>query len=236
MDSITDLFRKLVSEHGFEFFVVNDYPISDGLSVNVTIVNKNSFDYFIYFEIDYEYLGLIESDIQINLATKFKRYLQEIDVPFEISHYFEKNTYLIIATKYPKNTNINALFKKISHVEEDPYFFKKQIFYYFDEELSEIKVNDFDVNYSDYFNSVVSNIERYNSYIENNDVEYSFAIKMFEKFPFLKLKITENELLNLNQMINDKLSKKNLELIPKLLSLSNEKLINEWIESLGVSN
>lgn len=233
MTYVASIFKNIICEQEAVFYEVKGFNVTKDILVDLCIISTNDFEYVIYFEIDFEYLGLINSEIQINLATKFKDYLNDIEIPFKISKFFENNTYLIISTKIPENISEKELYKEISIVEEDPYFFKKQVFYYTDNEILQLNFEEIDKYCSAYFNALVSDVDRYENYTNNADLEYGFSIKLFEKFPFLKLEIKHKELLNLEKMIVDNLSKTEVDLIPDLLKLSNDDLINSWIESLG---
>lgn len=236
MVNLTEIFNKLISEHNLDSLSVKNFKISDQIVKDISVISKNNFDYIIFMELDFDSLKLVNNDIQINLATKFKDFLYDSDRKFEITQFFEKNTHLIIATQHPNEKLEKDIFKEISVVEEDFYFFKKQIFYYSDRELDSLKFNNLDLNLTVYLNEILSDISRYENYLKNGDDEYSFIIKLFQKFPFLKLEIQEKELLNLDKMLADSLSIEELDIIPELLEMTSDDSINNWIKSLGVKN
>lgn len=120
-------------------------------------------------------------------------------------------------------------------VEENSYYFKKQVIYFNDEELSFcdnlILSED---NITEYCGRNISKIDKYEKYILNNDLEYGFLSKLYEKIPFLNLSVTEQDLLNLDDMIKSKLTAEETNLLSQLELLSDEEKIDQWISSLEV--
>ncbi|MDQ9821119.1 hypothetical protein RFY44_19930 [Acinetobacter bereziniae] len=239
MTSFFVLFDRLALEHGFEYVVVKNYQILDEVTTDIIVIDKGGFDYYVFFEIDFENLKYINNEIQILIATKFRDYLNSSDIDFSVSSFFENNTFLIISTKVKKNIETKDFYKNVAVVEEDPYYFKKQVFYYTDEEISSLKISNLNGSYIEHLNAVVSDIERYEKYTINEDDEYALVVRQFEKIPFLKLEVKEKELLSLRDIINKKIINSkdvDISLIPDLLALSDDELIDGWIESLGEEN
>lgn len=236
MLDLTGVFNKLTLEHNLNSFVVDEFKVADHVLKNITVVSNNNFDYIVFLELDFDKLKYINNDIQVALATNFKDHLYGLGGKTEITHFFEKNTYLVVSTKHPDEILDKDLFKEVSIVEEDLYFFKKQIIYYSAKEFESLKINDLNLNFTVYFNDVVSNISRYEKYLNGQDDEYKFIVKLFEKLPFMKLEIEEKELLNLDKMIADSLSEQELEILPELLQLTSDISINNWVKTLGHKN
>ena len=166
------------------------------------------------------------------MATKFKNYLKNHIKEIDVSRFFENNTYLIVAVEVPDEIESKVLYREISSVEEDPYYFKKQVLYYTKKEIEKLNFDALADNSSSYFNTVVSNIDRYEKYLVDSDLEYGLIVRLFEKFPFLKFQVEKKELLNLEQMIENELNDVDLELLSEILGLVDEN-IDTWVESLG---
>lgn len=229
MSNITNIFKKIISENDFEYETFKNYKFEEADYFDVIVVSRKAFDYIIFIEIDYELLKQINSNIQINMATKFKNYLKD---HVDVSRFFDNNTYLIIATEVPNEIESKVLYREISSVEEDPYYFKKQVLYYTKKEIENLNFDALVENSSSYFNAVVSKIDRYEKYLADSDLEYGLIVRFFEKFPFLKFQVEKKELLNLEQMIENELNDVDLELLPEILGLTDEN-IDTWVGSLG---
>jgi len=113
---------------------------------------------------------------------------------------FEKNSDLVILFKLSNLSDFNSYDRSIFSIEEDPYHFKKYVLYYSEEELGYIK----DKMLSD-LNNVILNRELFKAYKKdpNFPSEYSLAVRIFIKVPFLKVPVEEKKLESIDVMLTE---------------------------------
>jgi hypothetical protein len=238
MSNMETLVNRIAVEQNFTVHVETEFKISDDLYLNLYIATKDSFEYFIFIDLPYTQLQFVNKKIQITLFTQLKKKMLEQEaLPFEVTHFFEKNTSLILTTNVPDEESKLTLLKSVSAIEEDSYYYKKQVLYYSNLDL-DIIINKrlLDINSSEYCNTIISNIEKYELFVSFGDEEYDFIARLYEKLPFLTLSVTEREQLDLDSMINVSLSIDELEELPNLLALTTSEAIDNWIENIGILN
>lgn len=238
MSNMETLVNRIAVEQNFTVHVETEFKISDDSYLNLYIATKDSFEYFIFIDLPYTQLQFVNKKIQITLFTQLKKkMLEQETLPFEVTHFFEKNTSLILTTNVPDEESKLTLLKSVSAIEEDSYYYKKQVLYYSNHDL-EIIINKrlLDINSSEYCNTIISNIEKYELFVSFGDEEYDFIARLYEKLPFLTLSVTEREQLDLDSMINVSLSIDELEELPNLLALTTSEAIDNWIENIGILN
>jgi hypothetical protein len=212
-------------------------------STSVYIAHKPKGDYFIYLNVPENLLSYVTNDIQIKLASWIKnsteRFEQINGDEVKISSSFDKNATLIILTTHDVNINSNAMKQAIS-IEEDPYFFKKQVLSIQFRELPIISscFEEHKDNYIHYVQNLISDTGRFNEFtdsellgISEKGLEYSFVAKLYEKLPFLILLVKESNQEDLQQKIDDELSAVQRESCDELLVLDTDNL-NDWFEEL----
>ncbi len=240
MNTTNQLIKNIAVEQGYNLFDLPEFHITDDLYINLSLSTKDHFEYFIFIEFEFEQLELINNTVQIALFTKLEAQLKKINEgrqeQFTISHYFEKNTTLVISTQIPVDAIKDSVYKKVSLIEEDSFYFKKHVIYHTNPELELFNKASTGGAISSYCSSVASDIARYELYIAGLDDQYEFIVRLYEKLPFLNLSVTEQKPLNLDEMINKSLTDEELELLPSLLSLKDEEHIDKWIDSQGVTN
>ena len=144
--------------------------------------------------------------------------LQEVDyynntikdiIPIEIKSEpaFERNTDLIILLKLNNLGDFNTHEQKIFSIEEDPYYFKKYVLYYSEEEkniLENKSLND--------LREVILNRDLFNAYKKNPNYPslYSFSARFFIKVPFLHVPVNEIEMPSIEVMLKESLLAKDL--------------------------
>ena len=237
MVDIKSFNKKLAIENGHKVIDVNDFKIENDFYLDIVITTKDSFDYYIFIEVPFDKIILLNDKIQIKIYTLIKSYIEKIETDFHVSRYFDNNSNLIITTKLPMCENSSVFFKNISAVEEDSYYYKKQVLYYTERDVNIINDNNLiDINATEYCSSFVSNVVNYNSYILSKNEKYDFFVRLFEKLPFLSLSVIESKPLNLDDMIDGVLSKDESDLLDELIALDNDDSICSWIDSLGNKN
>ncbi len=238
MSNIEALVNRIAVEQNFTVHMETEFKISDDLYLNLYIATKDSFEYFIFIDLLYSQLQFVNKKIQITLFTQLKKKMLEQRVlPFELTHFFEKNTSLILTTNVPDKESKITLLKSVSAIEEDSYYYKKQVLYYSNHDLDTI-INKrlLDVNSSEYCNTIISNIEKYELFVTFGDKEYDFIAKLYEKLPFLTLSVAQREPLDLDNMISESLSSEEIEELPDLLALTTNEAVDNWIENIGMLN
>jgi len=164
--------------------------------------------------------------------------LQEVDyynntikdiIPIEIKSEpaFERNSDLIILLKLDNLGDFNTHEQKIFSIEEDPYYFKKYVLYYSDEEkniLENKSIND--------LRDVILNRDLFNAYKKNPNYPslYSFSARFFIKVPFLHVPVNEIEMPSIEVMLKESL------LADDLVTFDDDltKIINEKCDHVKI--
>ena len=107
--------------------------------------------------------------------------------------HLKKNATLIIFTDQEAASS-NRVAKQVISIEEDPYFFKKQILAIPSNNHNVISdsFNEHKSSYISYLQNLISDTGIFNKFMNssstdasNEITEYSFAAKLYEKLPFL---------------------------------------------------
>lgn len=125
-------------------------------------------------------------------------------IPIEIKSEpaFERNSDFIILLNLKNLGDFNTHEKKIFSIEEDPYYFKKYVLYYSDEEkniLENKSIND--------LREVILDRDLFNAYKKNPNYPslYSFAARFFIKVPFLHVPVNEMKMQSIDVMLKESL-------------------------------
>lgn len=139
----------------------------------------------------------------------------------------DKNLSMIVCVKTDGN-EIQKVSEKIFEIEEDPYFFKKYVITYDENNCTELK-NQFDMvqeSSNVILNKIINNSRMFLSYKmnENNNETslYRICTKLMIKIPFMKLEKRVEEIENLYEKINEELSRKSLLVFKDFLLELNE--------------
>jgi len=210
---------------------------------SVYIAHKPKGDYFIYINIPENLLSYVTNDIQIKLASWIKngseRFEQINGSGVDISPAFDKNSTLIIFTSHNVSVKKNFM-KQAILIEEDPYFFKKQVLSIPKKEIPIILgcFEDHKDNYIAYAKNLISDTGRFNEFtnselfgMSNKGLEYSFVAKLYEKLPFLTLLVKESNRNDLQQKIDNELSEIQQVNCNEFLVLDADNL-NNWFEEI----
>ncbi len=134
---------------------------------------------------------------------------------------FEKNTDLVILLNINELCSFDLYEQKIFSIEENPYYFKKYVLYYSQEEIEVINGFNFDD-----FNRIISDKNSFNLYKRNPKLptEYSIVARFFIKIPFLEVPVSEESLKDVHEIYMD--------------SINNEGMLNfeEKIDGLVKEN
>jgi hypothetical protein len=244
MDKLFDeLMERIFLESNFSLMKTKYSDEYCDCQSSVYIAKKPQGDYFIYLQLPENSLSYVTNDIQIKLAALIVNHSDDFervsDGEVKISSSFDKNATLIIFTAYDVSVK-NSVMKQAISIEEDPYFFKKQILLIPSMELP-IVSSSFDENknsYISYIQNLISDTERFNEFtslnmlgLSDKGVEYSFVAKLYEKLPFLALLVAESDQGVLQQKIDAKLTGEQLLECENLLDLDVNN-VEGWFSEL----
>lgn len=127
----------------------------------------------------------------------------------------DKNLSMIVCVNV-SNNEIQKISEKIFEIEEDPYFFKKYVITYDENNYTELK-GQFDMGQESsnvILNKIINDSTMFLSYKmnENNNSTslYEICTKLMIKIPFMKLEKRLEEIENLSEKINEELIEKAL--------------------------
>ncbi|RDY28427.1 hypothetical protein CHL78_005885 [Romboutsia weinsteinii] len=221
-----EVLHKIFKDNSFEMqsFECGDYYSSKVKSEN----------YIVYF---------IDNLTNVNIDEILDNKIDSIAVE-NINKEMKKNTSVIFVTRTNGSELNNTEKKLIFKIEEDPYFYKKYVLWYTDEELKNINLYLDDMTkflmnrelFQSMKNILEFDIAKIQSEEKNKVYSYMLLCRMFIKLPFLSLKSVynksdSNELQNFEKKIADILEK-NIELVQEFdndgtisdIQLSNEDI------------
>ncbi|MDN2668890.1 hypothetical protein OW495_19385 [Vibrio sp. 14N.309.X.WAT.E.F5] len=190
-------------------------------SKNIILARRgNVGDYFLLAEIQASELNFVNRDMQTGLMLKLNSLLSDSgendlqplnDVPvLKIDNQFEKNTTLLLFMR--KVDGIDKMLSKITEVEEDEYFFKKQVVLLpskFLDRLGNEELNSVGFEVNKYLQDCMNNSSKFKQFMSkpNCDTDYSGCAQLFEKLPFLHLSVQSSESNSLQNMIDSEIDK-----------------------------
>ncbi|WP_137009831.1 ABC-three component system middle component 1 [Aquitalea aquatilis] len=151
---------------------------------------------------------------------------------FSLNSDSEKNTILLLLVKH-KNSEME-INRKISEIEEDPYFFKKQVIFYTTEEFGAIYELAQNKKLSEAIHSILNNKTRFVEFSNGSDDHlYSIITKLYTKLPFLTINEMKYVAPDLSRNITEKLTQAGLVSVrDHLLDIcSDEMAIEAWLEA-----
>lgn len=219
LNTITKLLGELGLSAGI-FNLVDDDTTALQSQDFILVRNNKVGDYFLLAEIQISELHLVNRDLQISLMS-YLNYLitdagvndlQPLDgVPFlALDSNFEKNTTLLLFTN--KIGDITNLLTQITEIEENEYFFKKQVVLLPTKFLGNLgnKIsNSTDFEITRYLQDCMNDTEKFKQFMSktNEDSDYAGCAQFFEKLPFLHLKIEKSESNSLQNMFDNEIAK-----------------------------
>ena len=239
-NNIQALTQKITEHFEFKSIYLNEFIIFNDTSINITISTNDDVNYMIFVFVDFSALNAVCTDIQIALATKLKALMNnENDTTLSnVNLTLNKNSTLIISTIFPKALEPKKLNQLVASIEEDSYYYKKQV-------LTSKKADNVFIEelLSDEEGAVtacekiISNIDNYDLFTSAlGDEKYQLCAMLYEKFPFLTLTVNPEKRLKLQDMINEEFTPEQLANVDVYRNLTSEALINQWIETIGVEN
>ncbi len=219
-----EVISRLITELGLSASLLN---LSDQIFTNSKVQEfiiarkDNAGDYFIFGEIKPNKLDETNRDLQTGLMSYLsfvaseskKNQLKQLNdiALIKLDKNFEKNTSLLLFTVCPSDNE--KLIAKILEIEEDEYFFKKQVIRLPTNFCSDIVTKlaeDPTTKLIEYLQQVMNNQNKFDSFVKNSITEnlYSGVAQLFEKLPFLHLDIADRESISLQDNINNDIENK----------------------------
>lgn len=233
-DKLGENISLIFQELGLEVNISERVFIRDDLAVDLYISVHNAKNFYLYIDLDFNQLKHVCRDLQISLSSKLVNLIKQsgIDCATIDLSSIEKNSTLIIGGILPHDFSDNGV-QSIIDVEEDPYFFKKQLLYVTENqlELMNSKFNENKNKILGYLNKIISNVDLFVSYIGDTNVEYGYVSKLYEKIPLLRLVSDKKQKENLSENIRSSLLDGDISKLDGFLALDADD-INDWIESV----
>jgi len=239
-NKIQTLTQKITEYFEFKSIYLNEFIVFNDKSINIVISTNDDVNYMIFVFVDYSDLDAVCTEIQIALATKLKTLMNdESDIRLSsVNLTLNKNSTLIISTIVPNAVELKQLNRLVASIEEEPYYYKKQVLSYKQADsafIDELLLDDVEPVIS--CEKIISDIDGYVLFTSGfGNKKYEFCAMLYEKFPFLTLKVGKEKRLNLQDMINKELTPEQLTNAEVYRNLTSEALINQWIETIGVEN
>ena len=244
MDSLFDMMMESIFiESEFSLAKIEYVDESYDVSTDLYISHKPNSDYFIYLNLPEKALSAVSNDIQIKLLSILKNDKSSMELlngePVAISSSFEKNATLIIFTSQEETLSINVEKQAIA-IEEDPYFFKKQVLVVptQDIDIISIRYGEHRQNYISYLKNLISDPQAFGEFMNSRihsptsmAREYSFSAKLYEKLPFLSLSVEKSSPEDLQENIDNALSESQREECEALLKL-DENNLSDWVAEI----
>lgn len=190
---------KLIVEifKSFQFELMNDNLDNKNISFIVVNQKNTKKEYFLitFFDNLDEVL-----EIQKEIHTRLRKNNKNL----KLSSDWEKNTTMLIFYKTNAIPMETASYRNILEIEENPYFFKKQILSYTDNQVELYRSEQGAVKHKEFLEEYVNNIEKYEKFKKSNkdlsENVYALVANLHIKLPFVSLKIIKKQKQNL---IND---------------------------------
>ena len=211
--------------------------IINDLFHEIGLLNKeldNGVLHFFVEENKYSYWLVIETDNLTEVIEKQSDYFN-IAKQSANNEWFDKNVSLIILHKVENFNNIQNL---VLEVEENPYFFKKQIILYKDTEVEKFNqaIDSQEQSIKNFIENKILEEETFKNHkenINNNDYE-SFLYRLAHKIPFIKLNIIqENGLEALTDKNRQKIETGSFD---ELNNLIDQNFFNRSVENIDEMN
>ncbi|EJD6540326.1 hypothetical protein M0K83_RS14465 [Providencia rettgeri] len=190
-------------------------------SQNIILVRRDNIgDYFLVAEIQPSELHSVNRELQTSLMLQLNYLLSDTGghdlqplsgvATLKIDNHFEKNTTLLLFMQ--KTDGIDKLLSKITEVEEDEYFFKKQVVLLpakFLDNLGNEVAKSIDFEITKYLQECMNNTDKFKQFMSkpNGDTDYTGCAQLFEKLPFLHLSVQSSESNVLQNMIDSEIAK-----------------------------
>lgn len=233
MNNIEKLIYKIFHEEDTPTTTISELKFKDGLTSNIQILTKDNVSFYITIFIELDKLENVNDNYQIELYSKLKsNNMNDIfdgDTLIKLNTSFNKHTTLIILT----NGENDFLTRKIiSSVEENPYYFKKQIISISNSEIDFCNELIDSNNARDACEEIINNVDEFKKFSYSNSPSYSLVAKMYEKIPFFTLQVPSENSDDLYGNILSSLTEEQRCSVVKYNDLDESK-ISYWLDSIG---
>ena len=238
--NIQTLISKITAHFEFKSIYLNEFITFNDKPINIVISTKDDVNYMIFVFVDFSELKAICSHIQIEIFTRLKIIMNEENnsVLSKLNKTVDKNSTLIISTIVPNDIATKDLNKLVSSIEEESYYYKKQVLTY--KKSDKTFINELladELGPVTACEKVISSIDNYDLFtLGLGDNIFKFSAMLYEKLPFLTVKINKVDRLVLQDMIKGEFTSEQLDNIKVYGELTTEKAINQWVETIGVEN
>lgn len=206
-----------------KIFRDNNFKIHEGIEKEFTTIEngflgvleegKNGrYNYYLVVEIN----SISDFRVKDNNPVSYRRlfeYIRSLDI---YNPYFEKNLSLLVVWEVSNldiseldETEGQPLRRYISDIEENPYFFKKQVLFYNKKELELFaeKFNVIEDKFTSFLALQLSNEISFTNFKKNNYIPtyYTLLARLFIKISFLRMYVKEMDLEDLQILIDGKL-------------------------------
>lgn len=235
------IISNIFEEYNFESITLNNSEDSIKIFHNL---NQNEYNIFI---VDYrtnisdDYLSEVVPDLREEVDNTIKS-IKADNIVEKFDSKINKNMYLIVCLKSETNSKIN---RKILEIEEDPYFFKKSVIHYEENELSIFNDAKDNEKFAEFIIETVTNEELFSLYKNDEDgsVLYNTCLKFTMAIPLLTLHMKTTDFPDLDKNLNNKLTNQNLYVINNLIQkivIDSEDIsiedLEEYIEEKDILN
>jgi len=210
---IDEILKELINSHGFEAIFANE-----GASIFARLHGESR-----------RYI-ILQFTNQLGTVDEVHAEAHEI-IPQAMKNdpAFHKNTDLVIAVKIDLIDKFRDLEKQIFSLEEDAHFFKKYVLYYTDAEETLLLGKRYDD-----LRDILLDKNLFHQYKSSPLMPslYGIAAKIFIKFPFIELPISENTLTPLLDQSKELVSQLGMGYIRKMISATEDDLLESKIKEL----
>lgn len=224
MSYISQMFIDIFEKKGMNFDEINYQEIEKMYLVQ----GKNENYFYIFIELDIKKIKEFLVSFQPHIYSFFyEEYMKNESNKIKLTKGFEKNSTIILCTV---NDNYS---KEIENIEEDPYFFKKQVLRLNKIECDYIKNEIMEGEYLNTIEKIIFDKDLFSSFLIEDNFKYSLATKLYEKIPFLELNTIMVQRKDLDHIIEDSilnLSEDHLKLRDFILKIE-DKNFDEIINS-----
>ncbi len=200
MNKFQEIVYKILVELGYED--TQAMAIEEGInSVLFKNSQKEESQYYVVSTCNEEFFQNINmEELQIIIYDKIKNLLEKTPA-------VDKNTSWIIGVEC--NSNYEDIMSKVLQIEENPYYLKKMVCPYLQEELNEF-IDEIEGNskYIEYIQKEVLDVNRFTGFYEGKDIVYDFISRLFIKLPSIELPVIKDKGLN---NLSDEIEKKVIE-------------------------
>lgn len=193
--------------------------------------NDSYFDFYVIWYVEREILNL-------QLVKEYSEgIMDKVTEKFTLPG-IDKNISLLILTEKEDmaNDRDEEFYKQLFDIEEDPYFFKKYVLYYSQQQKELINEAITSGDILDILDTLIVDKSLFKNFKDNIDLRakllYDILAKIYIKIPFMKLNIDKGSVTNLRENIENEISTEDWYSVKKILELDEKAIDMENLESI----